>query len=85
MAEGGLDEWASWLCPHEDGKFCPPEGCPKSYGCARKHGWETGQPTPDGCLGRVPLPLPEPFQTALDTAKRNGAKVHPRIAALKNR
>ncbi|MCP1757727.1 hypothetical protein ACVII1_001281 [Bradyrhizobium elkanii] len=59
MAEVGLDEWASWRCIHDSSKFCPPEGCPKSYGCARDDGWKPGLPTPDGALGRVPLPLPE--------------------------
>jgi hypothetical protein len=58
MAEA--DDWTIWLCHRDDSKHCPPEGCPKSYGCARENGWIEGLPTPDGCLGRVPLPLPEP-------------------------
>jgi hypothetical protein len=51
MAEGGLDEWQSWRCCRDDKKFCPPEGCPKSYGCARERGWTKGMPTPNGCIG----------------------------------
>lgn len=46
----------SWHCIHEvEGKgmkFCPPEGCSKSYGCARDvAGWKPGDPTPEGCDG----------------------------------
>ena len=50
MAEGGLDEWTSWRCGNDDTKFCPPEGCPQSYGCARERGWLPGMPTPNGGL-----------------------------------
>lgn len=35
--------------------FCPPEGCPKSYGCAREHGWLPEMPSPDGCTGKASL------------------------------
>lgn len=51
MPEGGLDEWTSWRCGNDASKFCPSEGCPKSYGCARDHGWLPGMPPPNGCLG----------------------------------
>lgn len=50
MAEAGLDEGACWRCCNDNSKICPPEGCPNSYGCARKNGWEMGQPTPRGCV-----------------------------------
>lgn len=49
---------SSWRCMHEkDGEnlFCPPEGCPVSYGCARDKGWKFGDPTPRECLGLPPL------------------------------
>lgn len=51
MAEGGLDENTSWRCGRDPSQFCPEEGCPKSYGCARERGWRQGMPTPNGCLG----------------------------------
>jgi hypothetical protein len=46
----------SWHCIHEtdDRKlFCPPEGCSKSFGCAREVGWQPGDPTPKGCDGII--------------------------------
>jgi hypothetical protein len=49
-----MSDFESWRCMHEkDGEnlFCPPEGCSKSYGCARDNGWLPGMPTPDGCSG----------------------------------
>ncbi len=52
MAEAGLGEWDSWRCCNEPNgvkMFCPPEGCPKSFGCARDQGWLPGRPTPNGC------------------------------------
>jgi len=49
---GGKGE-GSWHCAENIWQFCPPEGCPKSYGCARKHGWKLGDPSPDGCTGKV--------------------------------
>lgn len=62
MPEAGLDEWTSWRCGNDNSKFCPPEGCPKHYGCAIEHGWRDGMPTPNGCLG-----LPEsPQEIASD-------------------
>lgn len=42
----------AWRCSRDDNLFCPPEGCAKSYGCARDKGWLPGMPTPDGCDGR---------------------------------
>lgn len=39
-------DYEAWRCPQHAGEFCPPEGCPKWLGCARKYGWESGQPTP---------------------------------------
>lgn len=44
-----------WLCSHDSALICPPEGCPKSYGCARDHGWKPGDPTPRECLGLSPV------------------------------
>ena len=41
----------SWRCKNGDFKFCPPEGCPKSYGCAREKGWKLGDPSPNGVKG----------------------------------
>lgn len=57
MPEAGLDEWESWKCARDTEKFCPPEGCPKNYGCARDHGWTPGMPSPDGCSGRRHPPV----------------------------
>ena len=45
-------DFEAWRCTHNDNLFCPPEGCAKSYGCARDKGWKPGMPTPDGCDGR---------------------------------
>jgi len=45
-------DFEAWRCMRDDSKFCPPEGCPKDYGCARDKGWMPGQPTPEGCLPR---------------------------------
>lgn len=58
MAEGGLDEYASWRCCRNINQFCPPEGCPKHYGCARDQGWRPGMPSPDGCTGHRTMALP---------------------------
>jgi hypothetical protein len=50
-------DFQSWRCCHHDDRFCPPEGCAKSYGCAIDQGWSQGQPTPPGCDGihRTPI------------------------------
>lgn len=56
-------DFTSWRCCHEkEGErlFCPIEGCPKSYGCARDQGWKPGDPTPDGCVGIVRRPVSAP-------------------------
>lgn len=55
----------AWRCCHDGSKFCPPEGCPKEarnaagewvdYGCARKHGWKHGDPSPRECMGLLPV------------------------------
>ncbi len=37
-------DFEAWRCCHDDRQFCPPEGCPLSYGCARDHGWKPGDP-----------------------------------------
>jgi hypothetical protein len=55
MSEAGLDEWQSWRCSNDATKFCPPEGCPKDYGCARMKGWQTGEPSPRECQELKPL------------------------------
>lgn len=52
-------DYQSWRCGRDETKYCPIEGCPKSYGCAREKGWQPGMPTPNGCLG-----LPEIDKTA---------------------
>lgn len=52
MPEAGLDEWTSWRCARNIAKFCPEEGCPAHYGCARDHGWTPEMPTPPECLGK---------------------------------
>lgn len=44
-------DYEAWRCKHDDKKFCPDEGCPKSYGCARDHGWKPGDPSPPECRG----------------------------------
>lgn len=41
-----------WRCGKHEWKFCPKEGCPKSYGCARDKGWKLGQPSPPECQGK---------------------------------
>ncbi len=46
-------DFESWRCKHDINIFCPPEGCPKEFGCARDKGWEPGQPTPEGCLPKT--------------------------------
>lgn len=51
MPEGGLDEFTSWRCARDNAKFCPAEGCPAHFGCARDQGWLPGMPTPAECLG----------------------------------
>lgn len=56
MAEAGLDEYESWRCCHDNKLFCPPEGCPANYGCARDHGWKPGDESPRECQGLMPLP-----------------------------
>lgn len=43
----------SWRCAKNTWKFCPSEGCPKSYGCARDHGWKLGNKSPGECSGKV--------------------------------
>lgn len=48
-------DFQSWRCCHDDKKFCPPEGCPADYGCARLHGWKPGDPSPPECCGKVGL------------------------------
>ncbi len=55
----------AWRCGHDESKFCPPEGCPQNarnaagewvpYGCARAHGWKTGNPSPNECIGILPV------------------------------
>lgn len=45
-------DFTPWRCCHEkpgEKAYCPPEGCPKSYGCAREKGWKPGDPTPEAC------------------------------------
>lgn len=55
MAEGGLDEYESWKCSKSAERFyCPPEGCPAAYGCAREKGWLPYMPSPPECQGRQP-------------------------------
>lgn len=43
-------DFEAWRCKHDDNKFCPDEGCPKYYGCARMKGWQPGQPTPEAII-----------------------------------
>ena len=45
----------SWRCANNDNKFCPPEGCPKRYGCAREKGWKMGDESPRECQGLAPI------------------------------
>lgn len=52
-------DYQSWRCMHNDRLFCPPEGCSKSYGCARDHGWLPNQPTPPGCDSIRTIPTQE--------------------------
>lgn len=50
-------DFTAWRCCHEkpgENIFCPEEGCPKSYGCARDKGWRTGDKTPPEILGIRP-------------------------------
>lgn len=42
-------DYESWRCSRDDSKFCPIEGCPAWYGCARDHGWKPGDPSPREC------------------------------------
>lgn len=47
-------DFQAWHCMHEkDGEalFCPLDGCPKSYGCARDKGWLPSMDSPRECLG----------------------------------
>jgi hypothetical protein len=61
------DAFESWHCKHENDQskgflFCPPEGCPKHYGCARDHGWKPGDPSPRECQDLPPLsPTPASY------------------------
>lgn len=51
------NDWTAWRCADEklgEKMFCPPEGCPKAYGCAREHGWKPGDPSPRECMGFAP-------------------------------
>lgn len=49
-------DFQSWRCCNDNSKFCPPEGCPLAYGCARDHGWKPGDPSPRECQGLPALP-----------------------------
>lgn len=51
-------DFESWRCSHDERLFCPAEGCPKDYGCARDRGWKPGDPSPPECCGEVPLADP---------------------------
>lgn len=45
-----------WRCKYaidDERKFCPDEGCAKSFGCARDKGWLPGMPSPPGCDGII--------------------------------
>ncbi len=53
-------DFEAWRCCHDDKKFCPDEGCPKSYGCAREKGWNQGMPTPEGCVSTARNLAPTP-------------------------
>lgn len=46
MSESQPDREGSWRCAMDLTKFCPIEGCPASYGCAREKGWDPSQPSP---------------------------------------
>jgi hypothetical protein len=52
-------DFVSWRCHRDNRLFCPLEGCPKTlaggkpYGCARDHGWKSGDPSPRECQGYV--------------------------------
>ena len=39
-------DFEAWRCKHDTNKFCPDEGCPSWFGCARDKGWQPGEPTP---------------------------------------
>ena len=58
-------DFESWRCSHNMALFCPPEGCSKTFGCARDRGWKPGDPTPEGCDGitrGTPTPAAEPHK-----------------------
>lgn len=44
-------DYEAWRCCRDTSLFCPDEGCPVSYGCARDKGWQPGQPSPRECQG----------------------------------
>lgn len=41
----------SWRCAEQPWRFCPEEGCPKSYCARRDDKWKLGQPSPVRCTG----------------------------------
>lgn len=59
MAEAGIDEYESWRCCKNINVYCPIEGCPSSYGCARDKGWLPGMESPRECRGLPPISLQE--------------------------
>lgn len=48
-------DYEAWRCCRDTSLFCPDEGCPVSYGCARDRGWQPSQPSPRECQGLTPL------------------------------
>ncbi len=66
-----ITDFGAWRCKHDDSLFCPIEGCPKSYGCARDKGWQPGQPSPRECMGlRRPL-SPQTNSSGLHTGSEH--------------
>lgn len=42
-------DYEAWRCCRDASLFCPDEGCPVFYGCARDKGWVPGAPSPAEC------------------------------------
>jgi hypothetical protein len=78
-------DFESWRCCHSEEAgnpvlFCPPEGCPVSYGCARDKGWKPGDPTPAGCIS---MPEPAAGKLTRDEAMALLDKIEPHVAAIR--
>ena len=72
-------DYEGWRCRHDNKIFCPPEGCPKSYGCARDKGWKPGMESPRECRGLTAI-TPKNARVSLNSpndGRRYGGRYEP--------